>query len=537
METPEFQRVGPFEAWNAAACRGRVRWSDGETDEALAQLGPEGAGARTLQRALDQARDYLGLSLDGVLCLVSVAELEGRIAWIYESVPAVGLEHYAGVDAEQLLSAKQSAVVVAQVAHTLHAMGRLGQRHPGPSLRDVLLLNDGTVRLTGFSSPFPPPPSYRAPEGQRAQESAVVYRLGVLLATLLSGNAPPPPSGESAHNALVRRVIIRATARPGPPLPERYADWLRGMLSWDPGRRPPLSAVHDRLSLLAEGIPGPSLYEAADGLNRRVLRVLERRTPSPAMRRPDDSPPVLGALGGQVAGDLGEEEEDLMTEVANRDLPGNVVASLSVPPARPRRRRPGPTLSSSELPVAGRITAVDDDLLNEPDTGVDDAPVHLLPPPEDPPTASPLDVDEEEFLDDDPTQEASGLELDLELAPPPRRSRTAPSPRGMPIGVGPPAEAVPVRASSVPLELVALAEDESPMPAPEHCTVRQAAMPAVLWVAWAGLVGLLLVLAILLAGYLIWPPRTTSTVPEQRSVAEALGEAPAPAPAPDNGSE
>jgi hypothetical protein len=87
----------------------------------------------------------------------------------------------------------------------------------------------------------------------------MVWRLGVLLAELLTGAPPTPSSDRAGHELVLRRLLIRVMSRPGPVFPERYRDWLVGMLAWDGDQRPPLSRVAPSLRELAGACPGPEL--------------------------------------------------------------------------------------------------------------------------------------------------------------------------------------------------------------------------------------------------------------------------------------
>jgi hypothetical protein len=124
----------------------------------------------------------------------------------------------------------------------------------------------GHVYMIGFSNPWPSSPVLRDPDGGTDSES-MVRRLGVLLAQLLGGSVPAA-SDRTAHEAMTRRVLIRAMSRSGPIFTERYRDWVSGMLAWDADQRPPLSGVAGGLREVAEGVGGRSL---ADWASEQVL--------------------------------------------------------------------------------------------------------------------------------------------------------------------------------------------------------------------------------------------------------------------------
>ncbi|TVQ91392.1 MAG: hypothetical protein EA397_10055 [Deltaproteobacteria bacterium] len=288
-------------SWRGAAYDGTLRVDGGDPEPVLALLGPEGAPDGALARAQRASSMAMTLQHAGVLRLLSVERSEGRVAWCYEAFRGLGMVHLVGSDGAAELPARAAAELVAQVAETLLALGSAGLLHPGPEPADLLLAGSGTVKIATFSGPYPASPAMRAPEGRDGGEAAAVYRLGVLLAHLTSGSPIPASSDAEAHEVAVRRALIRAMARPGPVLSDRYGQWLRGMLAWDPGERPPLSAVPAGLRGVAWATGGESL---ADWAGRRVqeliLRVEERGvatgiTPPPA---PDFSDPALTEVDG-----------------------------------------------------------------------------------------------------------------------------------------------------------------------------------------------------------------------------------------------
>jgi hypothetical protein len=193
---------------------------------------------------------------------------------------------------------------VAQVAEILLGLGPPGLHHPGPEPQDLLIGDDGRVRVLGFAGPYPASPAMRPPEPEQV-EPATVYRLGVLLAILLSGTPPATAPDPNAHAVLVRRSMIRAMARPGPVLSERYGQWFRGMLAWAPAERPPLSAVPSGLRAVAWATGGEGLQDWA---SRRVPAYLAELRDDPGIAppmldlSPEDSqdPDGSGIVGGRA---------------------------------------------------------------------------------------------------------------------------------------------------------------------------------------------------------------------------------------------
>ncbi|MEQ1504900.1 MAG: hypothetical protein ABMB14_21895 [Myxococcota bacterium] len=105
-----------------------------------------------------------------------------------------------------------------------------------------------------------------------------MWRLGVLLAEILTGGPPAAATDRVAHELMIRRLMIRIMSRPGPMFPERYRDWVAGMLAWDADQRPVLARVAPGLRELAHTLAGPTLASWAGG---RIadLRLRAERAP------------------------------------------------------------------------------------------------------------------------------------------------------------------------------------------------------------------------------------------------------------------
>lgn len=280
--------TGPRPLWQGAGHDGLLTLPSGGTQPVMVLLGPRTTASDGLARARKAARVALTLRHPGIARLVSVTQHEDRVAWCYERVDGVGLVHLAGRDDASGLSARATAELVAQVAEVLLALGGPGLHHPGPQPSDLILQPDGHVRILGFSGPYPQDPSMRPPHAD-AVEPGSVYRLGVLLAALLGGTNPAPPTDASAHEVLVRRALIRAMSRPGPVLSDRYGQWIRHMLAWAPAERPPLSAVPAGLRSVGWATGGAGLSDwAAQSLPEISASILTRSRDDAVLPLHDD---------------------------------------------------------------------------------------------------------------------------------------------------------------------------------------------------------------------------------------------------------
>ncbi len=269
MAAGRLEVVGPYDAWHAAAREGR--WSgSGVARRVLLLVGPEGVSSDAPARARAAAAPWLGKTVRGVLPLIAVEPIDGRVAWVHEHVDGLGLGHVVGAEGQAGLSSRAAAEIVARVAEVLSSLPPEMRKHRGPEPQDLLVDGFGRLQITGFYGPFAPSPWMRVPGPDVEGDSGSVYRLGVLLAHLLAGVPPQPASDPQTHEAMIRRALIRVMARPGPAPTERFSDWIRGMLAWDPSQRPPLSSV-------GPGLRKTALELGADDLVRWCSENVEGR--------------------------------------------------------------------------------------------------------------------------------------------------------------------------------------------------------------------------------------------------------------------
>jgi serine/threonine protein kinase len=105
-------------------------------------------------------------------------------------------------------------------------------------------------------------PAYAAPESVRpagrVDERTDVYGLGATLYAMLTGRAPFALRWGEPDAERMRRVLEEPVAwAPGVSVGERLRELVSAMLEKEPGRRPELSAVADRLADLGDGVTRP----------------------------------------------------------------------------------------------------------------------------------------------------------------------------------------------------------------------------------------------------------------------------------------
>lgn len=281
----------PFPDWHSGAHRAVLYTDVGKTRgrPVLVVLGPESDAPDSLETTQEGAHAVLGRRGKGVLTLVAIVPINQRLAWVYEYVDGIGATWLAHREGSEVLPFGPAAEIVASVAQTLLDMGPLGVSHPGPTAEDVIIDRLGQVHVASFASPFAADPVLREPHG-RTDSSALVYRLGILLSSLACGSPPVASSDEKAHEAVVRRVLIRAMARPGNGFTQRYRDWLMAMIAWDPEARPPLKSVPAGLRKVASTTADVPLEE----WSALMVSELQARVTDPSLDGPYD--PWLQAI-------------------------------------------------------------------------------------------------------------------------------------------------------------------------------------------------------------------------------------------------
>lgn len=365
----ELELQGPCPWWADSAHRGRWRGRD-----VVAWLGAEVADDAAAERARERAQPWLGRSPPGVVPLLGFELAGRRPAWVYEPPDGVSAAVLASADRDGL-PLRVATELAAGAAVALAALGDRAHAHAGPELHHVLVSPTGRLALSHLAGPGPRSPACREPRG-RDDDVAVVWRLGVLLAQLLTGQAPPPVTDPSSHDAADRRLTVRMMARGGPPAPPELRAWLSALLALEPLDRPALALVGPGLTELAVQLPGPGLVEwTLDQVPVLRARAAQRPAP-PALqahaettgdleRRPDRTEEVV--LGGDLLDDDDTAlSADAETTGANPSVePGAIPVGVGPPAELLRRLRPTPLPAehvsesmSQPLPVPPRYRAL-----------------------------------------------------------------------------------------------------------------------------------------------------------------------------------
>ncbi|HEX6404349.1 MAG TPA: serine/threonine-protein kinase [Pseudonocardiaceae bacterium] len=220
----------------------------------LSEVDAEEAGRRAMREGRITAR----LQHPNAIAVYDVVEHEGQPCLVMEYLRSSSLATV--LSAQGVLRPDEVASIGSQIAAALAAAHKVGIVHRDIKPGNVLLADDGTVKITDFgvshavgdvtvtaTGMLAGTPAYLAPEvaqGQSASYSSDVFSLGATLYTALEGM---PPFGVNTNAiALLHQVAsgeIIPPRRSGPLTPV-----LLRLLQRDPERRPTMQQARDALA-------------------------------------------------------------------------------------------------------------------------------------------------------------------------------------------------------------------------------------------------------------------------------------------------
>ncbi|MEU6130266.1 protein kinase [Saccharopolyspora sp. NPDC047091] len=288
---------------------------------------PEGEAAELRERALREARAIALVTHPNVVTLYDVARHEGEPFVVMELVPSQSL---AAVLAEHgALADPQLALVADGVAAALDAAHRAGIVHRDVKPGNVLIGDDGRIKLSDFgisrnvsehtitsTGIMLGTPAFIAPEiasGEAVTDAADLWGLGATLFAASEGAAPYGANDDPlATITSVVRGPVPAPHRPGP-----IGEIIAGLMVKDPAQRMTTQEVRRHVQQLLPP-SGTRPFEMLLDPEAPTVRVrkLPSTSPGTAEAPADDGPAPLAAD------------------------PGPLPFMLSEPPPRPRRRFP-----------------------------------------------------------------------------------------------------------------------------------------------------------------------------------------------------
>ena len=241
------------------------------------------------RRAMREARIAARLHHPNVIGVYDVVEHDGRPFLIMEYLASRSLSEM--MAAEELLAPPETARIGALLAAALRAAHKAGVVHRDVKPGNVLLAQDGTVKLTDFgisraigdttvtgSGILLGTLAYIAPEvgrGQPSDSRSDVYSLGATLYAAIEGK--PPFGIDDNAIALLYRIVHEDI------IPPRNAGPLEPVLLWmlerDPELRPTLPQVQRALEAIEAANDEPAAEE------------VEVATPATPPAPPADEPP------------------------------------------------------------------------------------------------------------------------------------------------------------------------------------------------------------------------------------------------------
>jgi serine/threonine protein kinase len=226
----------------------------------------EGEAEEASRRAMREGRITARLHHPHAIAVYDVAEHEGQPCLVMECLASRSLATV--LSTQGVLPPEEVASIGNQIASALAAAHKAGIVHRDIKPGNVLLADDGTVKITDFgvshavgdvtvtaTGMLTGTPAYLAPEiaqGHSASFSSDVFSLGATLYTALEGS---PPFGVNANPiALLHQVAsgeIIVPTRSGPLTPV-----LLQLLQRDPEDRPTMAQAHEALTTLATNLTG-----------------------------------------------------------------------------------------------------------------------------------------------------------------------------------------------------------------------------------------------------------------------------------------
>nr|WP_239028978.1 serine/threonine-protein kinase [Pseudonocardia acidicola] len=264
---------------------------------------PEREAAAMRERMLREARALGGLSHPNVITVYDVVDVGGEPLVVLEMLPSRNL---AALIAEQgSLNPRQAAVVGFATAGALRAAHRAGITHRDVKPGNILIADDGRVKLTDFGiarnaadAPMTTAglvlgsPAYIAPEvaaGQAVTPAADLWGLGATLFAALEGRPPYDVRGDPVST--ITEVVDGDVPRPRDAGPVSAV--IAALMVKEPGQRMSLEQVRHRLRpLLAD--PDDPLYPGSPD-----APTVHAMAPHPVRPRSTDTAGPVGASGPQ----------------------------------------------------------------------------------------------------------------------------------------------------------------------------------------------------------------------------------------------
>jgi serine/threonine protein kinase len=219
------------------------------------------------RRAMREGRITARLHHPHAIAVYDVVEHQGQPCLIMEYLASRSLATV--LSTQGVLPPEEVASIGSQIASALAAAHKAGIVHRDIKPGNVLLADDGTVKITDFgishavgdvtvtaTGMLTGTPAYLAPEvarGNSAGFSSDVFSLGATLYTALEGT---PPFGLNNNPIALLHQVASGEITP-PRQSDPLTPVLLRLLQPDPDQRPTMDQAHDALATLAASPAGP----------------------------------------------------------------------------------------------------------------------------------------------------------------------------------------------------------------------------------------------------------------------------------------
>lgn len=303
------------------------------------------------QRAMREGRIAARLQHPHAVSVYDVAEEEGQPVLVMEYLPSTSLASM--MSEHGPLPPREVARIGAQVADALGAAHAVGVVHRDIKPGNVLLGEDGTVKITDFgisraqgdisvtqTGMLAGTPAYLSPDvacGKEPSGASDVFSLGATLYAAVEGH---PPFGQSENTLALLHAVAAGKVEP-PQQAGPMTDPLMAMLQANNEDRPDMAQVRQMLQTVSEG-------QAVTSVPSRPVPIQPAMSPGTAAAT--EATPTNGDGGTVVAGS--SQEDDLYsggdTRAANAYLGSDTRADAAVN----KRRGKGPLVAAGVLLVA-----------------------------------------------------------------------------------------------------------------------------------------------------------------------------------------
>lgn len=322
---------------------------------------------RRVRESLDrEARALQLVEHPGVVAIVEVSHTDEGACLVTEFVDGASLRDL--LRERGRLEPEEAASLVSQAARALAAAHARGIVHRDVKPANLLVAEDGTLKITDFGVAlglggstrpeeqeyFCGTPAYVAPEqieGKSVDARADIYSLGVVLYECLTGCRPfeARTVRETVHLVLTTPPV--APRELVPLVPAALSDLCVEALARDPTRRPE-SALALARRLEAFSVNAPALTGRVSGA-RAPLAASETTLITPATRRRRRRPWAAALLGAAATALL-----VAVSAPGPAEAPAGVVASGPRPaPAAAPISAPMPTPAPEPAPASAKVAA------------------------------------------------------------------------------------------------------------------------------------------------------------------------------------